>query len=203
MSSRNRKLILRPDRVHKLSKKMTRKIISLTILILTFNFINAQETINARFTHYEGDVAEYLRKGFKEEYRKFFDPNGDFLYSVTLDLLVDETGKVKNVSFIENSSNERFDVYLKRKMMNTSGMWEISKIGNNSNELFHVILPFRLKILPKFTNVDESEINNRSKASKETHSNLSLEIFDRQKYQRSTSIVLDEVFIGVFEPSIN
>lgn len=182
---------------------LTKKITPLFMLVLTFSFANAQETVNAQFTHYGGDISEYLRDGFREEFRKFFDPNGDFVYSVTLDLLVDENGNVEDIDIIENSSNEKFDFYLKRKMMNTSGIWKITTSEDNSNKQLHLIIPFRLHVIPTYTNVNEIEIGNRSKALGGINNNLSLETLGLKKLKKNNTFILNEVFIGFFETHTN
>jgi len=141
-------------------------------------------------------LTEYLREGFFKEFREFFNPDGDFVYSLTLDILIDEDGNVGNVGLIEKSTNDKFDSYLLRKIRDTSGMWEI-KGNKTQSSTYHIIVPYRLKILPKYSKIDIEERESKSDTYKRQHDNLKID--DLAGYDKSSTIILNEVLHAVSE----
>ena len=178
-------------------KDLTAKhIILLTLILSIYYTASGQEKLDAKFSAYDGDVTEYLRDGFFKEFREIFNPDGDFVYSLTLDILIDEDGNVGNVGLIEKSTNDKFDSYLLRKISETSCMWEI-KGNNTQSSTYHIIVPYRLKIFPQYSKIDVEEREIKSDKYKRQHENLTID--DLAGYDKSSTIILNEVLHAVSE----
>ncbi len=133
---------------------------------------------------------------FFKEFREIFDPEGDFVYSLTLDIQIDADGNVENVSLIEKSTNNKFDSYLVKKISDTSGMWEITGTNIHSNT-YHIVVPYRMKIFPKYSKIDTEKREIKSDKYGRQHENLKID--DLAGYDKSSTIILNEVLHAVSE----